>query len=225
MVTFQSGLNPSKNSEPAFSLPWNISLQCAVACVRVAQDAISITHSQRSTRAGGIGSTSPFWFNVLFVYTAAAVLIASLLSPSILESLSEESILASWRLALELLDDYTVYGPSITRLVTTLQVLFDMVPKRHSYQKRKVQQQSLRQRPTSTTSDTFTELPSGNQTVGWGSDSPTAMRSSQTGLDGWRMPEMEPHVSFSPLSFGFLGTDGDPFDLAWLTDLPPDLSF
>ena len=193
--------------------------------MKVAQDVVSLVYSQRSAQAGSVGSTANWWFNVLFIYTAATVLIASLLSPSIVDDIPEASILASWHSALEILDGYSAFGPSITRLVTTLQVLFDTVPKQHSQRKQQRLHTQLPQQPASRPSNAHSERHADNRTVRWRVSPSVAAPAMMSGLDGERVPAPEQYLDFSPLPTGFFDGTGDPFDLAWLTDLPPDLSF
>ena len=213
-------LEPTSSSihRTTTSLPWDISLRCAVACVKVAQDVVSTVQLSKT------GSTASWWFNVLFVYTAATVLIASLLSPSIGDEISEASILVSWHSALEILDGYSTFGPSITRLVTTLHVLFDTVPKHHSHRKRRRQQINITQPPMSRSRDAPIGPRDDGRTVAWLDNSTDFIPGSTIpGVSGER--DMEQDLAFSPLPAGFWTGVEDPFDLAWLTDLPPDLTF
>ena len=160
----------------------------------------------------------------MFVYTAATVLIASLLSPSIGDEVSEASILASWHSALEILDGYSAFGPPIKRLVTTLQVLFDTVPKHHSQRKRQRQCRTTLQQPVTEPTNPLVQANDDQRTFTWPGNSVNFMSgSTMPGVDGER--DIEQDLAFSPLPAGFWTGGGDPFDLAWLTDLPPDLSF
>lgn len=79
-----------------------------------------------------MGYLSAWWYNVLFLYTSATVLIAARLSPSILAEVSEESILDRWHKAVEILETYGVFGMSIRQLTTTLCLLYDAVPQQYS---------------------------------------------------------------------------------------------
>ena len=113
-------------------LSHRIFLQCAIGCVKVAQEAIDTIHGRQAARAGDIGCLSAWWYNVLYLYTSATVLIAARLSPSILAEVSEESILDGWHKAVEVLEGYGVFGTSIRRLTNTLRLLFDAVPQQYS---------------------------------------------------------------------------------------------
>jgi hypothetical protein len=190
----------------------------------VAQDVVSLVHTERPAHVGQTGSTASWWFNVLFVYTAATVLIASQLSPSIGDEIPEASILASWHSALEILDGYSAFGPSITRLVATLHVLFDTVPKHHSHRKRQRQQINIPQHPISRSNDVQVGAREHGRTLTWPGNSLDFISGpTMPGVNGER--DIEQDLAFSPLPAGFWTGGGDPFDLAWLTDLPPDLSF
>ena len=100
--------------------------------MKVAQEAIETIYGGKAASAGDVGYFSAWWYNVLFLYTSATVLIAARLSPSILAEVSEESILDGWRKAMEVLEEYGVFGTSIRRLTDTLRLLFDAVPQQYS---------------------------------------------------------------------------------------------
>ncbi|KAK5229845.1 hypothetical protein LTR96_003457 [Exophiala xenobiotica] len=109
-----------------------IIFQCSVVCVKVAQEAIEVVHKRLTEDAGAMGDLAAWWYNILFLYASATVLIAARLSPFILAELSEAAIFDSWRQAIEALDHYSVFGPPIQRLATTLRLLFDTVPRQFS---------------------------------------------------------------------------------------------
>ena len=128
-----SDFHDGERSVPLGSLlSYRISLQCAIVCVKVAQEAIDTIYRGKAANAGDVGHLSAWWFNVLFLYSSATVLIAARLSPSVRADVSEESILDSWRKAVEVLDEYGVFGSSIPHLTTTLRLLFDAVPQQYS---------------------------------------------------------------------------------------------
>ncbi|KAK4494413.1 hypothetical protein PRZ48_014711 [Zasmidium cellare] len=207
-------LDPDERPNGTASLSIAISLQCATTCVRVAQDSLKLIHQHRSQDVGSTGSTATWWFNVLFIYTAATVLNASLLSPTIVNELTEVSILESWHLALAMLDEYTVFGEHIKRLVTTLRVLFHAVPKQYSQHRRAKNRQQTQ--------------PDHLANPGMGGEL------HQTGLHLQR-PADQPMLSAStPLQIeqqaldwnqqndGLWDLGFDTLDLAWLTSLPTD---
>lgn len=114
-------------------LTHRIFLQCAIVCVKVAQDVIDTIHIGEAASSDSTEMLSVWWYNVLFLYTSATVLIAARLSPSILAETTEESILERWNKAMDILEGYgTKFGQSIHRLTTTLRLLFDAVPQQYS---------------------------------------------------------------------------------------------
>ncbi len=67
--------------------------------------------------------------------------------------------------------------------------------------------------------------PSGERQITWRLGSSSAVQPTFQGPDGERAPELEQNLTFSPLPTDFWAGAGDPFDLAWLTELPSDLTF
>lgn len=98
----------------------------------MAKEAIDTVYTHKPGTPGDMGPLAPWWWNVLFLYTAATVLIAARLSPATLAEVSEESVLDRWKKAVELLEGFAVYGSSIPRLISTLRLLFDAVPHQYS---------------------------------------------------------------------------------------------
>ncbi|KAH8699027.1 fungal-specific transcription factor domain-containing protein [Talaromyces proteolyticus] len=206
-------------------LPRRIFLQCAVVCVKVAQDAIETVYNRRATNTGEIGYLSAWWYNVLFLYTSATVLIAARLSPSILAELSEASILDSSLKTVEALEGYGNFGTSIRRLITTLRLLFDMVPQQYS-----------RQRKHPPQPETSIILPDQTRTCD-ASDPPPPLspnRCSPNPMGGHpAAPVHEPQAvrqhqmqenknpAGSEIFWGF-DDAFDPNDVSWLTTVPSD---
>ncbi|OAP64278.1 hypothetical protein AYL99_00250 [Fonsecaea erecta] len=191
-------------------------LQCAIVCVRVALEVIHIIYQERGHNAGDVGSLAAWWYNVLYLYTSATVLIAARLSPAILVDVSEESILDGWRKAMEILDWYSPFGTSIQRLTTTLRLLSDAVPQQYS----RFRGSSQQLQPT---------VPSATQNLGQSSPS----------MYAWRPPEPVDHMPatldgttgvitqddiYPLINDSFLDFDSvfDPNDLSWLMTIPLD---
>ncbi|KAL2809432.1 putative C6 transcription factor [Aspergillus granulosus] len=108
------------------SFPQRVALQCSVICVKVAQEVIGLIH--RNIPADGTSGPLPaWWYNTLYIYTAATVLIASYLCPAIVEEVTEASITASWDTALEILRKYQSYSTSARRCVAALEILYERV--------------------------------------------------------------------------------------------------
>jgi hypothetical protein len=122
---------PEEASAVSGSLPYRIALQCSVVCVKTAQDAIEHIHSRLPGDPNDIGALAAWWFNVLFIYTAATVLVAARLRSAIVSEIAEEAIARSWQHAIEILNRYEAFGASAQRVVATLQILYDKVPERY----------------------------------------------------------------------------------------------
>lgn len=203
------------------SLSGRIFLQCAILCVQVAQEAIETIYREKGKRVGDVGSLSAWWYNVLFLYTAATVLIAARLSSPILAEVSEESILDGWRKAMEILMEYGVFGKSICRLTTTLRLLFDAVPQQYSRLRQNPQQSQPTTAPATQIrapdATFFTGVPTTRQ-IGFSSSpflTPRDLAQEHTNL--------RENNDFSsveiPLDFGEVF---DPTDLSWLMTIPFD---
>lgn len=122
-------------------LSTRVAHQCSMVCVKIAQEAISLVHSNRSPPWETTGLVAVWWYNVLFVYSAATVLIAARLKISVVSEIGEKSILQSWEMAMDILKEYISFSDSIPRLVTALHVLFDEIPALYSQQVLLQQQQ------------------------------------------------------------------------------------
>ncbi|KAJ5676460.1 uncharacterized protein N7477_002093 [Penicillium maclennaniae] len=108
------------------SFPHRVALQCSVICVRVAQQMIKIIHD--NVPIDGTGGPLPaWWYNILYIYTAATVLIAGRLCSPILSEVTEASITHSWECALEILRKYQKYSTSARRCVAALEILYEQV--------------------------------------------------------------------------------------------------
>jgi hypothetical protein len=126
-----SATEPREATAASSSLPYRIALQCSVVCVKTAQEAIEQIHSRLPADPNNIGPLAAWWFNVLFIYTAATVLVAARLRSAILSEISEDAIALSWQHAIEILNRYEAFGASAQRVVATLQILYDKVPERY----------------------------------------------------------------------------------------------
>ncbi|RJE23999.1 transcription factor [Aspergillus sclerotialis] len=117
-------------SDPLISLndsfPHRVALQCSIICVKVAQEIIELVHSNIPTGASG-GPLPAWWYNILYIYSAAMVLIAARLRPAILAEVPESSITRSWNCALEILRKYQRYSASARRCVAALEILYKRV--------------------------------------------------------------------------------------------------
>ncbi|KAF4922617.1 Sorbicillinoid biosynthetic cluster transcription factor sor3 [Colletotrichum viniferum] len=93
--------------------------QCAMVCVEAAQSLISVI-VQFQRHDGTLGLLPAWWYRVFYIYTAATVLIAARLRPTVFSSLD---ISKSWNQAMALLHDHESLGPSPKRCAAALQIL------------------------------------------------------------------------------------------------------
>lgn len=105
-----------------------LSLQCAVVCVYVAQEAISLAYDRRSLPTNSIGNASEWWSNVLLIHSAATVLIAAKICPLIFAEISEQAIDRSWNSAISLLDSYREFHPTVSQVLTAINSLNGALP-------------------------------------------------------------------------------------------------
>ena len=122
----------------------------------------------------------------------------------------------SYHKAIDILDAYSVFGPSVQRLVTTLQLLFDTIPRQ--YLRRKQQPQQLDGSPSrlsvshdpnlqNTSVDVITtESLSHLSPVDFGGAGAMARGDN---------PEVDAFLDFDAVF--------DPQDLSWLTTIPLEL--
>ncbi|PWY68401.1 putative C6 transcription factor [Aspergillus heteromorphus CBS 117.55] len=108
------------------SFPHRVALQCSTICVKVAQEIIGLIHSNLPMD-GSPGPLPAWWYNILYIYTAATVLIAGRLCPTILEEVTEAKMTQSWNCALEVLRKYHSYSTSARRCVAALEILYERV--------------------------------------------------------------------------------------------------
>ncbi|KAH9216129.1 fungal-specific transcription factor domain-containing protein, partial [Leptodontidium sp. 2 PMI_412] len=106
------------------SLSERIAVQCSVLCVKIAQEMIELGYGRRPADPNSVGLTATWWNYVLPIYSAATVLIAARLSPSILSEISEDSILQSWSCAIDILKSYQVFNPMIQRCLSALELIY-----------------------------------------------------------------------------------------------------
>lgn len=129
-------------------LSHRISLQCAIVCVKIAQEAIDTIYIGEAAGSNETRDLSAWWYNAIFLYTSATVLIAGHLSPSVVAEISEESIHDGFNKAVAVLSQYATFNTSFQRLVVVLHILFQIIPPKYT-----------RLRQASQRGETNTELP------------------------------------------------------------------
>lgn len=189
-------------------------LQCSLLCLQLAQEAINVIYKRRSGTRGETGTLSPWWYNVLFLYTSATVLIAARLSPYILAEVPESAIVMWWQQAIEALGDYSAFGSTVQHSLTTLQVLYDTVPQQFSaFQEVSANENTLTQRAQLIGGASETRHKEGCENRGPTSIFATAPQADTTEL-GLESFFLEPEEFL-----GFDGTFGQN-DMSWLTASP-----
>lgn len=113
-------------------LSHRISLQCAIVSVRTAQEAIDTIHLREAVHTNKIKDLSAWWYNVIYLYKSATVLIAGSLCPSVMIEISEASIHESFHKATAVLRHYTTFNGSIRRLTAVLDIMFQIIPQKFS---------------------------------------------------------------------------------------------
>ena len=113
-------------------LTHGVSLQGAIVCVKVTQEAIHTIYINEGTSLNEMRDLSAWWYNTIFLYTSATVLIAASLSSSVVAEIQEDSIYDSFHKAIAVLRQYTIFNPSIVRLTAALHILSSFIPKNHS---------------------------------------------------------------------------------------------
>ena len=129
---FCASHNIPTGSEDMFALddalPRRVALQCSILCVKTAQEQIELIHDNTPDNRMSSGPLSAWWYNVLYVYTAATVLVAARLRCAITAEIPEASITSSWELALGVLRRHQAHSISAQRCVAALEILYDKVP-------------------------------------------------------------------------------------------------
>ncbi|KAL4898080.1 C6 transcription factor [Aspergillus ambiguus] len=108
------------------SFPQRVALQCSIICVKVAQEVVELIYTNIPAD-GSAGPLPAWWYNILYVYTAATVIIAGRLCPAILEEVTESALTRSLNSALEILRKYQSYSTSARRCVAALEILYERV--------------------------------------------------------------------------------------------------
>ncbi|KAI8933954.1 hypothetical protein NX059_008728 [Plenodomus lindquistii] len=120
-----------------------IAEQCSVACIKTAQEMIDIGYSERPRDPNLVGITEAWWHNVLFIYSAATVLMAARLSPSILSEIPEQSVLRSWSRANDVLRAFQVFNPKVQRLVEALELIYQIIPEQYCRSRHQIQEDEI----------------------------------------------------------------------------------
>ena len=104
--------------------------QASIMCVQAAIDAIQHIRDRLPASIRAIGSLPAWWYNVLYIYTAATVLLAAIRSPELKEYFRPEHILESWQSAVVVLRRYRTFSSSVRKSITALEMLFEQITPR-----------------------------------------------------------------------------------------------
>jgi hypothetical protein len=183
--------------------------------VKVALGAIDTIRKERGSNAGEIGFCDPWWYNVLYLYTSAKVLIAARLSPAILADVSEEAVLNGWQTAMDILEEHTPAATCIKRLTTTLRLLLEVVS--HHYSRFK---ENSRQTRWDVSSAPQTQIQATVPLPYW---CPLDLVDSfSTPQDDQTRALQDDNDALPNDSFPVFDTGFDPNDLSWLMTVPFD---
>ncbi|KAK5065119.1 hypothetical protein LTR84_000955 [Exophiala bonariae] len=208
------------------SLPDKIALQFSVACIRAALNAINCFDQTLSGKdIGNVDDLLPaWWYSIYYVYTAATVLVAARLSPSILAEITEQAVSDAWDKAINILSRYQAFTNLARRCATALSLLSNQVLQQ---EKKSDSRQTLGidgllpytlagQRPQPVF-QTGTESQVAIHTDAWapiGMEFMTRSGSLESDLD---VENLVRHMNTSGIQFDIFG------DMSWLTDMPSQL--
>ena len=136
------------NSERSLeeAMPWKIALQCSIICVKIAMETIEFFDSRmKATPQENLDDLLPaWWYSIFYVYTAATVLVAGRLHPSITAEVTEQAITSAWHAVMRVLGRFQSFSKHAKRCAAALSVLFDQVPQQHQHQQQRLQQRRNR---------------------------------------------------------------------------------
>jgi len=141
-----------------------------------------------------VGSVDAWWYNVLFLYSSATCLVAARLAKSVQAEIGD-TILESWRKCMATLQEYSTFDSSVRKLIATLSILFDTIPRQYGRLESTSATFDLDPNPSIVPPDPFFAGSS------WPSD-------------------QMPIAGVDDFDFGF-----DPDDLSWLMTVPLESSY
>lgn len=112
---------------PDDSLARRMALQCSITCVDVARESIEIIHREKRILPGKVGFLSAWWYNILFLYASATVLVAANFNNAIMCEISADLVFDALRKASELLGKYARFSKPVRCCLKTLQHLSNAI--------------------------------------------------------------------------------------------------
>jgi hypothetical protein len=113
-----------------------IAFQSSITCIHTAQELINLIHDNLPENPSAFGALPAWWYLIMYIYTAATVLVASRLvlqcrATSIIdEELSHESISKSWVKAIDILKIYRDHNPVAQKSILALEMMWSKIPQR-----------------------------------------------------------------------------------------------
>lgn len=110
-----------------------LALECSITCIRTALESLALFDSAVEKRGqNAVDTVIPApWFSILFVHTAATVLVPARVHPLMTAEIGEEHIENAWKSAVKVLGYLKPYDQHATRCINTLNALFNQVLQRH----------------------------------------------------------------------------------------------
>lgn len=93
-------------------------------------DSIEQIKSRLPADVKAVGSLPAWWYNVLYIYTAATVLLAAMRSPKLASNFGENRLMESLRQGMSLLRQYRIFSSSVRKSITVLEVLLQHMSSR-----------------------------------------------------------------------------------------------
>ena len=124
------------------SLQFKLALQCSVMCVQSALSTVELIDKVHAKVRLELldGYLPAWWYCILYLYTAATVLVAAKLIPTIeTEVGGKEVIMCALRTVIATLNRYGSFGKHAKRCAAAIELLFKQVPRQTQYQKAQMQ--------------------------------------------------------------------------------------
>lgn len=127
LLTIVTSATLSDNATDSSSLVQQVTLQTALLCVRLAEQAIDVIYDRLSNTTRLELSMSEWWYNIMYIYNAGTVIIAARILPAISNEISATTLERTWRKARLVLQSYQTYGNNTNRLLVILDQLYERV--------------------------------------------------------------------------------------------------
>lgn len=192
-------------------------LVCCTSCAKVAMETIDLAYERRSRNPSAVGPVAAWWYNVLFVYSAATVLVAAKICPTIMTEIPEAAIVSSMQKAMEILKHYSTFDPGIEQLIAVLYLLFNVLPEH--YVQPRIADATAMGADGARASSAVRQEQSLRNGRGYFNESDTLLPRTGTNLEPVAFELSLDNLDFDPnFEFTF-----DNNDLSWLNTMPFDL--